>query len=84
MLLMPAVRSSTKMCPLFPVPRQNCPGSRAIHREVLIGHQSVRALDHAAEKAPRDLLIEQSIAILVNTVVGRPSRHRRTSENSRL
>src|SRR5262245_39678552 len=54
---------------------------RAIHRKVLIGHQSVRAVHHAAEKAPRDLLIEQSIAIfgehrrVPNRVV-----HRETNE----
>jgi hypothetical protein len=35
-----------------------------IDREVLVGHQALGPLDHAAEKAPGDLLIEQPVAIL--------------------
>ena len=61
---------------------------RAIDREVLVGHQALRALDDPPEEAARDLLIQQAgrdscvntVGAQIGSSMSIPTNHR----NSRL
>ena len=48
---------------------------RAVDREVLVRHQAGGALDHPPEEAPRDLLVQQPVAVL--------GEHRRRPRSAR-